>query len=100
MVTQLPGLGGSAACRPVGADEDAGAGCRGRDQLERAGLTVVGEHSLAAAEGGMDRERPDVRATASLEITVNLPVLLCSMTSTALPSVVKCVVSGEVGEHV
>ncbi len=48
----------------------------------------------------MDRERPDVRATASLEITVNLPVLLCSMTSTALPSVVKCVVSGEVGEHV
>lgn len=28
----------------------------------------------------MDRERPDVRATACLEITVNLPVLLSDRT--------------------
>jgi hypothetical protein len=31
---QLSGLAGSVACQPVGADEDVGAGCRGRDQLD------------------------------------------------------------------
>jgi hypothetical protein len=41
----------SAAHRPVRADENARSGRRGRAQLERAGSTVVGQHSLRRRAG-------------------------------------------------
>src|ERR1700757_4306336 len=40
----------AASPTPVGADENASARCRRRNQLERAGLTIAGKQPLAAAE--------------------------------------------------